>query len=74
MPAEAVAAPANTPKRAVGMAVPLVQVLWLTSGLWAFTSKAVPVNTSDSNINRNVVFILLLLRGISVVLSCCSCV
>src|SRR5208283_2940367 len=43
--------------RATGMAVPLVQVLWVTAGLWAFTSDAVPINKSDANINRTAVFI-----------------
>src|SRR5580692_3573752 len=58
-------AAAAAPMRAVGMAAPVVQVLWVTSGLcsgvWALTSDAVPMNKSDSNIKRNAVFIVSLL-------------
>jgi hypothetical protein len=43
---------------ATGIAVPLVHLLCVPAGFWAFTSDAVPINKSDTNINRNAVFIL----------------
>jgi hypothetical protein len=31
-------------------------VLWVTSGVWAFASDTMPLNKSDTNINRDTVF------------------
>jgi hypothetical protein len=43
------------------MAAPVVQVLWVTSGVWAITDAAALMNKSDASINRNAVFIFSLL-------------
>src|SRR5580704_355338 len=57
--------PKAAPTRGVIMGAPLVHVLWVTSGLcsglcsglWAFSREAVPINKSDTSINRTAVFI-----------------